>query len=400
VAPTRLPDRRQFLALAAVAPLAGSGLLADPVRAASAPSSASPILTFRGNASRSHQGSGPLPRKFAPLWTFETGTHTEPLSGGRKRTWKGTGWSGQPALAHGRVYVPGLDGVLYCRDAINGAAVWEANAQDSIKGSPCLWGDRVLFGSRDNHLHCASLEDGKEFWSLACGGKDVDSTPAAVGDRAWFGAEDSYVYCVDPGGRVLWRTKTGGSIESSPAVVGGRLYIGSYDGYLHCLGSSDGSRLWTFPTGDDTDSSPVVVGDSVYIGCENGFVYRVDRKTGELRWRYRAGAGVWATPSVVDGAVFIASDDALVHCIDAETGQVRWRSDAVRGGMWGSTTVVDGLVVVGDWSGWLSALDARTGAAVWQFETGAYIVSSACIHAGRIYIGSRTGTFYCFGEAT
>ena len=103
---------------------------------------------------------------------------------------------------------------------------------------------------------------------------------------------------------------------------------------------------------------------------------------------------------MVDGAVFIASDDALVHCIDAETGQVRWRSDAVRGGMWGSTTVVDGLVVVGDWSGWLTALDARTGAAVWQFETGAYIVSSACIHAGRIYIGARTGTVYCFGAAT
>jgi outer membrane protein assembly factor BamB len=374
-------------------------LLGRSADAQEAADSLPPILTFRGDPSRSYQGSGPLPRNLTPLWTFQTGTHTEALSGGRTRTWKGTGWSGQPALAEGRVYVPGLDGVLYCRDALSGAAVWESAAKDSIKGSPCLWGDRILFGSRDNHLHCVSLQDGKELWTLSCGGKDVDSTPAAIGDRAWFGAEDTYVYCIGRSGKVLWRSKTRGSIESSPAIVDGRLYIGSYDGYLHCLSADDGSRLWTFPTGDDTDSSPVVVDDSVYIGSENGFVYRIDRKTGALRWRYRAGAGVWATPSVTEGAVFIAGDDGLVHCIDADTGQVRWRSNAVRGGMWGSTTVVDGLVVVGDWSGWLSALDAQTGGLVWQFETGSYIVSSACIHGGRIYIGARTGTFYCFGEA-
>ncbi len=357
-----------------------------------------PVLTFRGDAARAYQGSGPVPRSPVVRWSFEIGTHVEALTGGKKREWKGTGWSGQAALAEGRVYVPGLDGTCYCRDADTGDPVWQTQVGDSIKGSITLWDQRVLFGSRDNHLHCLAREDGGELWKLACGGKDVDSTPAAVGARAYFGAEDTHLYCINAAGQVLWSHRTGGSIESSPAVVDGRVYVGSYDGYLHCVRADDGTPLWRFPTGDDTDSSPVVVGDAVYVGSENGFLYAVDRLTGERIWRYRAGAGIWGTPAVADGRVFVGADDAMVHCVGADDGRPRWRGD-VAAGMWASPTVVDGLVLIGDWNGVLNALDARTGEGVWTVETGSYIVSTACVAGGRIYIGSRNGTFYCFEDA-
>lgn len=355
------------------------------------------VATFRGDAARALQGSGTVPRAPVIRWSFQIGSRVEALAGGGSRTWKGTGWSGQAALAGGRVYVPGLDGTCYCRDAGSGQAIWETAVDDSIKGSITLWDDRLLFGSRDNHLHCLALEDGTELWRLACGGKDVDSTPAVVGAMAWFGAEDKHLYCINPGGDVLWRYATGGSVESSPAVVDGRAYVGSYDGYLHCVDAASGGKIWAFPTGDDTDSSPVVVGDTVYIGSENGFLYAVDRHTGARRWRYRAGGGIWGTPAVVENTVVIGADDALVHRVRAADGAVVWKAP-VAAGMWASPTVVDGVVVIGDWDGLLNGLDLQTGKTLWTFETGSYIVSSACIGGGHIYIGARNGTFYCFEQ--
>ncbi len=391
---TRL-TRRDFCWIAAAA-AAGTAAGAAPIWPAVAQDHPS-VPTFRGNATRSFHGTGPVPGSPSVRWSFVTGTHAEALGGGGSRNWKGTGWSGQAALAGGRVYVPCLDGVCTCRDADTGEEIWSTTLGDSLKGSICLWNDRLLVGSRDNHMHALALRDGAELWKLACGGKDVDSTPAVIGDRAWFGAEDTHLYCVDADGKVLWRYATGGSIESSPAIVDGRAYVGSYDGYLHCVRSDDGAPLWRFPTGDDTDSSPVVVGDTVFIGCENGFLYAVDRRDGGLLWRYRAGAGIWGTPAVADGRVIVGADDALVHCVDALSGDAVWRAE-VAAGMWASPTLVEGVVVIGDWEGVLNALDAATGKPLWTFETGSYIVSSACIGGGRIYIGSRNGTFYCLEE--
>ncbi len=394
--PTRREVVRWSAALASGLLLPRIGARAQETVAEVPPVQAVP--TFRGDAARAYQGSGPVPRAPVVRWSFEIGSRVEALPGGGNRDWRGTGWSGQAALDGGRIYIPGLDGVCYCRDAGSGEPVWAAAVGDSIKGSITLWDQRVLFGSRDNHLHCLSRDDGAEQWQLPCGGKDVDSTPAVVGARAYFGAEDHNLYCINAAGEVLWSHRTGGSIESSPAVVDERVYVGSYDGYLHCVRADDGTPLWRFPTGDDTDSSPVVVGDAVFVGAENGFLYAVDRVTGERIWRYRAGAGIWGTPAVVDGRVYVGADDAMVHCVGADDGRVLWRGD-VAAGMWASPTVVDGLVVIGDWNGVLNALDADTGRSVWTVETGTYIVSSACVAGGRIYIGSRNGTFYCFEDA-
>lgn len=398
-------DRRNFFvgtgALTAWLSLGGpAGLLREALgQAAAPPASGAPgsIPTFRGNAARSLQGLGAVPRSPVVRWSFVTGVHKEAVGRGH-RTWKGTGWSGQAAIAGGRVYVPGLDGTCYCRDADTGEAVWQTTGDDSIKSSICLWDDRLLFGSRDNHLRCLSMDDGRLLWKLPCGGKDVDSTPAVIGDRAWFGAEDTHVYCVSRSGEVLWRTSTGGSIESSPAVSDGRLYIGSYDGQLHCLRSDDGARLWRFPTGDDTDSSPVLVDGRVFVACENGFLYCVSAATGERIWRFRAGAGMWCTPAVVGGRVYIGDDAGLIHCLQAEDGKLLWRR-SIDSGTWASPTVVDDCLVIGDWSGILHCLSATDGSTLWaRPHPETYIVSSACIAGGRIYIGVRDGTFYCLEE--
>jgi len=384
-----------WLALLGV-PLRPRGAMAQ-LAAPTGPDGLPSLPTFRGNAARSLQGLGAVPRSPRLRWSFTTGTHVETMSWGQ-RTWKGTGWSGQAAIAGGRVYVPGLDGVCYCRNADSGEPVWEARVGDSIKSSVCHWGDRLLFGSRDDNLHCVSAVDGSLLWSLSCGGKDVDSTPVAIGQRAWFGAEDTHVYCVDPDGTVLWRRPTGGSIESSPSVVDGRVYIGSYDGQLHCLGADDGSPLWRFPTGDDTDSSPVVVDGRVFVGCENGFLYCVDAETGARIWRFRAAAGVWGTPAVVAGRVYIGDDAGLLHCLAASDGAVIWRA-SLGSGTWASPTVVDGCVVIGDWDGRLHCLSASDGSSIWvRPHAGTYIVSSACIAGNRIYIGVRDGTFYCLED--
>jgi len=137
----------------------------------------------------------------------------------------------------------------------------------------------------------------------------------------------------------------------------------------------------------------------VFIGCENGFLYCIDLWSGARIWRYRTAAGIWGTPAVVNDSVFIGDDAGLLHCVSAQTGACQWVCE-LGAGTWASPTVVDGVVVIGDWAGILHGVDAISGDVIWQrAHKDTYIVSSAAIIDGLIFIGVRDGTVYCLQEA-
>lgn len=150
---------------------------------------------------------------------------------------------GSPIVAGGRVYV-GLGngrltaaaeppempaGALVCLDADTGETRWTFPVGDAVFGRPVVLPDRVLFGSRDGHLHGVSL-DGRELFRVPMGGPVIASPVNAEGQVIALSVPGRVV-CVDPAdGREVWRqelARPGAEphVYAALQVVGGRLYI-------------------------------------------------------------------------------------------------------------------------------------------------------------------------------
>jgi outer membrane protein assembly factor BamB len=98
---------------------------------------------------------------------------------------------GTPALSKGQLVI-GLGngnllasdpkqpaGAVLCLLAETGIRVWRRDLPDSVLGRPYIWDQTVLCGSRDGHLYCFDLDDGRPRWRTELEGPVVGS-PAGI----------------------------------------------------------------------------------------------------------------------------------------------------------------------------------------------------------------------------
>ena len=236
-------------------------------------------------------------------------------------------------------------------------------------------------------------------------------------------------------------------IENSPCLVGDRLYFTNSGGLVTCLdvsatleelgsgekpatGASAYPVLFQFWTGEDSDST--IVAD------EQGYVYvsqhsdnerqssvassrakavgqvikldprKADKNEDPVVWsvpvtKLSGGeAGVWATPTLYKDMLYVSTHNGALLGIDRATGEVVWRK-SLSYHDWASCAVVDGKLIVGDTAGILHAWDVSNTRvdppAVWSLPVSqGALESSPAVWKGRIYLGSRDGYFYCFGD--
>jgi len=150
---------------------------------------------------------------------------------------------GAPVVADGRVYI-GLGngrltesarapespaGALACLDAANGTLVWAFPVAYAVFGQPGIFGDRVLFGSRDGYVYGVS-PDGHEAFRVTMGGPVVAGI-VGWNETALAVSVPGRIVCVEIGtGRELWRHELGRPgaeprVFATPVIADGRLYI-------------------------------------------------------------------------------------------------------------------------------------------------------------------------------
>jgi uncharacterized repeat protein (TIGR01451 family) len=177
----------------------------------------------------------------------------------------------QPVVADGRLFIGGLDGVMYARNARTGAPLWTFATAGPIR-------------------HSAAVYEGKLF----------------------FGSHDGKVYALDAAsGDLKWQFQTGGGITTAPVVDEDTAYIGSTDGVFYALDTNTGGRRWSHDVGAPILTSPALSadGDTVYFGAENITAYALDASDGTLRWstRLRGQSLADRWPVVVGGSVIYRS---------------------------------------------------------------------------------------------
>ncbi len=185
--------------------------------------------------------------------------------------------NGAPAVTDNSLLVfGGCDEVLHVVSASNGQGVAKVPVGSFIAASVAVSGDRAVVGQYAGQLVCADLSTMTVAWRYGDEeeGEPFFSSPAISNRRVVAGSRDNYVHCVSmETGRRIWKFRTGSAVDSSPVVCGDKVVAGSRDGRLYMLGLEDGRKIWSYDVGAPISGSPAVADGMVVIGDGHGWLH-------------------------------------------------------------------------------------------------------------------------------
>jgi outer membrane protein assembly factor BamB len=202
-------------------------------------------------------------------------------------------------------------------------------------------------------------------------------------------------------GKILWKSRVGGTLPSSPAIDGPRVLVASQDGTVTALSRRTGRRLWQVRTAGKVESSPVVVDGIAYFGSHDGRVFAVSSATGRIRWAYQTRGRINASPSVFGGRVCVTTYAGSFVCLHRKTGREEWttylKRDAFRYESFYASASTDGtrLYSVAR-SGKVVAVDASDGHVAWTAGVGGYGYTTPAVADGRVFAGGFDGRLRAF----
>ena len=385
------------------------------------------ITTFRGNASRSYYGEGPVPMRPKILWRYPAsgGLCSESSVGSETKVWCGTGWTGQPNVIPQKdgtieVRFGAYDGHYHFLDGMTGEPLRpdlvtgdlaKGSATSDPGGYPLYYG-----GSRDNFLRVIALDRRKPtvLWSVNADtsvpnpvwNNDWDGAPLVIGDYLLEGGENSWFYVIrlnrgyDDKGKVTVDPKivftTPGfdselmadlpdddvSIENSVAFNDGVAYFANSGGLVQGWdisgildGGTDAKRVFRFWTGDDTDASIVIDDEGyLYVGTELQRFNARDAQVGQL---------MKLDPS--------KSRNPLVWSV-----QITERGGDGLGGVWATPAIYGDMLYEATNYGDLIGVDRMTGKVRWRVHLDGPTWSSPVAIDDVLLEGDCGGTLHAF----
>ena len=376
------------------------------------------ILTFKGNPTRTFNGTGPIPTSAKVLWSYPNERMCgESSEYGNVRTWCGTGWVGQPAVFErdGRTWVVfgAYDYKIHFVDAFTGEDIIPPfPTKDLAKGTVTIDPDGyplLYHGSRDNMLRVIAFDGGaaRELWAFdgripeRRWNNDWDAAPLILNDTLIEGGENSWFFGFTlnrgyaPDGTVtvnpVERFRVPGfddqllrdvgddrvSLESAVAIYGDIAYLNNSGGLLQGwdlsslrTGVGEVTRVFRYWTGDDSDATTVIDDQGfLYVGVE---VDRNNRRAKEVGQLLKIDPRITA-----DGA------DPVVWRIDVNNG--------VDSGTWSTPALYGNLVIWPTKPGKVYGVDRTTGEIKWTIKVSGPVLSSPVVVDDSLVLGDGAG---------
>jgi hypothetical protein len=382
------------------------------------------LTTFRGNATRTYYGEGPIPTDPEVLWKYPRsgGLCSESTDQHGTRLWCGTGWTGQPNVVETdkgtEVRFGAYDGGVHFLDAKTGKEVKNTFfTGDLIKGSVTSDPDGyplLYTGSRDDYFHVLALDRGKtprELWRLGADtapnpvwNNDWDGSALIVDDYLLEGGENSWFYVV----KLNRDYDADGNVTVDPEI---KVMVPGFDEQLFA------------ELGDDNVSieSSVAFHDGVaYFANSGGLVQGWDISdvlNGGKRYRrvFRFWTGDDTDASVVvdrEGYLYVASEHERLNARAAQVGQlmkldprrkkkpVVWsiaiRSDGGAGGLWATPALYGNAVYATTNSGRLLAVTKGHGRIAWELQLHGPTWSSPIAVDDTLIVGDCGGELHAY----
>lgn len=387
------------------------------------------ITTFRGNATRTYYGKGPVPRHEPEiLWRYPSsgGLCRSSTAGGETKVWCGVGWTGQPHVIVAEdggveIRINAYDGGYHFLDAVTGEPVRPSLVTgDLAKGSATSDPDGYPLyyaGSRDNLLRVIALDRPQPtvLWQLdsrtsvprPLWNSDWDGAPLVIDDFLIEGGENSWLYVIQlnrgygPDGLVTVDPEvvftapgfdeellaalhdTDVSIEGSVAYRDGVVYFANSGGLVQGWDvsrilrgrSRRAEQVFRFWAGDDTDATVVI--------DEEGYLYVAS----ELQ-RFTARSAEVGQVMKLDPR---RPEDPLVWGFP-----VTERGTGGLGGVWATPALYGDMLYVATNVGDLIGIDRMTGRERWRIHLVGPTWSSPVPVDGVLLQGDCGGTLHAF----
>ncbi len=158
--------------------------------------------------------------------------------------------------------------------------------------------------------------------AFAVGGQ-MFAPPVASDNTLFLGTEEGTLYaCELATGKTKWTFKTKDKITAAPVVDGDRIYLGSWDQYVYALDIKEGGRvIWRTDTGGCVFAAPVLQDGTLYVCTRQGMVFAIDAETGKEKWRDNSGTATKFSPTLKEGLLFVSSDENRLVAYRATDGR-------------------------------------------------------------------------------
>jgi outer membrane protein assembly factor BamB len=258
------------------------------------------------------------------------------------------GFTTQPVVANGVVYVVARTGKVYALDTATGARRWTYDTHlNAVKcmGEPgqknysCFFTPEptvavengVVYGTIQNEIYALDAENGSKRWAIS-----LDTSQMVAGGKLVFSNGTFYTLA------------SNGSTDPRPRS-------------LYAFDAKTGVQQWV--TNRFTSPSsyyPEVVDQVVYLGSQDGTVWAYNRKNGSALWHTSVGAPVSLLPAVNDSTMYLQTDKqgpshvgqstpstTTLIALNASDGAVRWRMRIDRNGLTGDVlSISNGVIYV------------------------------------------------------
>ncbi len=337
---------------------------------------------FRGNSLQTGVATATLPEQLDVLWKFPVKDAIESTA----------------VIVGNVVYFGAMDEHLYALDLATGKEKWKYKA-GPIK-APVSYRDNLLYvGDCDGKFHCVDAAKGTQKWVFETEGEIVSGANFA-GDKILFGSGDEHLYCLTADGKKEWSFRVaGGPVMGTPAVVGDRTFAAGCDSTLHVIDVAKGKEVASLDLDGQVGASAAVSGDRLYVGTMSNQVLAIDWKKAEVAWKYEAvrrQQAFFSSAALTDSLVVLGSRDKRLHGIERQTGKPAW-TFATEGRVDSSPVVVGQRVFVGSDDGKLYVLDLAKGTELKRFDLGGKVAASPAVGGGCLVVGTEKGVLYCLG---
>ena len=296
------------------------------------------------------------------------------------------------------IFLGSETGRFYALNKNTGSEIWSYKGTSSIKGTPSVVNDNVVFAQGDGTITCLKISDGSFMWqSLAHAGEDItleDGTTAG-GGMLFVSKSDGKLYALDAkNGHVLWTYKASEQgVREAPGYGDGFVFLGEYGGIMSIITPHNGKRVNGGGAGGAINT-PVIKNGKVYYSSWDGSVQSVQIKDVIPLWDVKVGDPVTSSPAVNEGIVAVGTARGIVAAIDEASGNLLWKLETNGGTINGNPIVSEGLVFAGTESGTFYAIDKTAGKVRFNLETGSGIETNPLLSGGVIYFGNNNGTVY------
>jgi outer membrane protein assembly factor BamB len=358
------------------------------------------VTLFRGGPERTGSVAGThLPEHPALRWTARL-----------------AGFSGDPLLADGVIYVGDVNGTLYAIKAEDGRVLWQFKGIDQIFTAPARRGEAIYFTSRRG-LTALSRADGGVLWRCGTVGNATGSSPLIVAERIIVAGDNGKVSAVDFDGKVIWQYDIAEDAPPSPpgldagqakfagaaarprraASDGTAIFQSVFDqSRIVVIDLKAGRRRWSYQAKGWIWGEPTVTDDRVFFGSQDNRLYCLDKRRKTLLWTFPTKSRIEAGVAYRDGSVYFSSCDGRFYRVNAESGKEIWRYETPRSpgvitAIYSAPLCTEDAVYFGSFDEHLYALKRDTGELKWRFRPveGSHITSSPLTDGRRIFLTTQ-----------